>query len=207
MTTTEPPNENPPSLRPQSLPSLPPTPATPQEIIVELSRLSVVMAHQSAMTKEDQALRFAALCEDLKGKTVDEIRDGCRRYRRNPKNRFFPTPGELLEACRNPFASPPGRGYGPTPEHPEPLPREVAAAIVEKRRQESGHWWRGAGEELSIAALKEEILARPPVQPTPIPMTRTQRNILLRSLKRTLEHKYGGQAGKMIAELPEHDVW
>lgn len=46
-------------------------------------------------------------CEDLKHTTDAELADACRRWRMNAANKFFPTPGQLLDAGRNPFADPP----------------------------------------------------------------------------------------------------
>lgn len=104
--TTEETQANPSTSKEQGLPS-PRCLATDQEIIVELSRLSVQMAHQGNPNKQDIALKLAAMCDDLRGKTLEEIRDGCRRYRKNPANNFFPAPGQLLEAMKNPYADPP----------------------------------------------------------------------------------------------------
>lgn len=98
---------NPISLPAQNLPSQQSI-ATDQDIIVELSRLSIQMAHWGNPTKEEVALRLVAMCDDLRGHTLEEIRTGCRKYRQNPANKFFPgSPGQLLEAMKNPYADPP----------------------------------------------------------------------------------------------------
>jgi hypothetical protein len=81
--------------------------ATDQDIIVELTRLSVSLPHAGNPTKEDVALRLAAMCDDLRGRTLEDIRGGCRKFQQGPKNRFFPSPGQLLDAMKNPYSDPP----------------------------------------------------------------------------------------------------
>lgn len=39
-------------------------------------------------------------CEDLAGYPETVIADACQDYRRNPDNKFFPTPGQLLAYCQ-----------------------------------------------------------------------------------------------------------
>lgn len=183
--TTEPQSDNPSTSKAQNLPSLR-YPATDQEIIVELSRLSIQMAHQGNPTKQDIALKLAAMCDDLRGKTIEEIRDGCRRYRRNPESVFFPTPGQLLDACRNPYEDHgPRRHYDPLPELP-PL-----SACVSHLRAQEILALSGLVREMepSLVAIKEEILSRPRIQPEPIPLPPGRRDELWDHLSKTLALK------------------
>lgn len=41
----------------------------------------------------------------------------CRRWRQGADNKFFPTPGQLLELCTPPFADKPGKSHGRQTEH------------------------------------------------------------------------------------------
>lgn len=86
-------------------------PATPTEIITELDRLSLPY-HRPDMTEGKWRQLFLMFCEDLKGKTLAQIQMACRRWRQGADNKFFPTPGQLLELCIPPFADKPGRSRG-----------------------------------------------------------------------------------------------
>lgn len=46
---------------------------------------------------------------DLAGLSAYQVEDACAQYRRNGANRFFPTPGQLLDAAKDKFADPPRR--------------------------------------------------------------------------------------------------
>lgn len=173
--------------------------ATRADIMVELTRLAVHFP--TSLSPEEQALRLSEFCHDLKGKTLEEIRYGCRRYRQNPENRFFPTPGQLLEACRNPFEAPRGRTYDPLDDLPPALPADVAQKLIEKTRAK--YDFKPAGQEPSIEELKRQARERPTIQPVPIPMTQERRAELLHHIKQNLLFKYGENAGKYIAELPD----
>ena len=121
------------------------------------------MSYPQTLSPQQVASRCADFCEDLKGKTLDEIRRGCMRYRRNPENKFFPTPGQLLEACRNPFADAKPRRYetlaelGPAPER----------SRVEKMITLSRDVLRVGRPSDDIASVKLGILDRPPLEMTP----------------------------------------
>ncbi len=86
------------------------------------------------------AILFQTFIEDLAHKTLDEIRDGCRRYRTNPENRFFPSPGQLLEACRNPFDSPPHHRHYSEPAliGNNTIPPTRAQQVIEATRKRLG---------------------------------------------------------------------
>jgi len=45
--------------------------------------------------------RFLDFCFDLEGVTEAGLEAACIAYRREPKNKFFPTPGALLELCKD----------------------------------------------------------------------------------------------------------
>lgn len=56
-------------------------------------------------------MRLASVAGDLNGKSIEQIRDACKRYRVNGENRFFPTSGQLLDLMKNPYADPPPRHH------------------------------------------------------------------------------------------------
>lgn len=173
--------------------------ATREDIMVELTRLAVHFP--TSLSPQEQALRLSEFCHDLKGKTLEEIRYGCRRYRQNPENRFFPTPGQLLEACKNPFETYTSRRYDPLDGLPPALSPEIAQKLIKNTRAKYN--FVPADQEPTVEELKRQARERPTIQPEPIPMTRERRGELLTHLKRNLEYKFGEMAAKYIAELPE----
>jgi hypothetical protein len=107
----------------------------------------------------------------------------------------------LLEACRNPFdTAGPRRHYEPLPE----LPSIGACVTPERMRADIQALGLGERSEPSIEERKAAILARPPTQWPKDEMSPERKNMLLRSLKRALEFKYGFDAQRYIAELPTH---
>lgn len=86
-------------------------PATDQDIVTEMSRLSI--HYPGSLTAQESAIRLASFVEDLRGKTIEEIRNACRRYRQNVANKFYPTPGQILDLMKNPYDAPRGKSYGP----------------------------------------------------------------------------------------------
>lgn len=46
--------------------------------------------------------------EDLRGYSSNQVESACRNYRRDPENKFFPTPGQLIDLIprASPFTSP-----------------------------------------------------------------------------------------------------
>jgi len=52
---------------------------------------------------------------DLDGLSPYQVEDACANYRRNPENKFFPTPGQIIEAVGGKFSEQPRRlqGYDP----------------------------------------------------------------------------------------------
>lgn len=55
------------------------------------------------MTDSERKVWFSDYCRDLADKSDAQLAYACRRYRQNSANRFFPTPGQLLELCDSPF--------------------------------------------------------------------------------------------------------
>ena len=93
--------------------------------------------------------------------TLEQVRYGCNRYRKNPENKFFPTPGQLLEASKNPFDNdPPYRRHMPYRDDlPPAMPPEIARALAKTTREKYN--FLDATEK-----LKEEIRNRPPLVQT-----------------------------------------
>lgn len=55
------------------------------------------------------------MLQDTSGLSAYEVEDACAAYRRNGANRFFPTPGQLMDAIKSKFTDPPRRleAYNP----------------------------------------------------------------------------------------------
>jgi hypothetical protein len=68
----------------------------------------LAIIYPSNLSKEENALRLGSVAGDLSGKSIEQIRDACKRYRVNGENRFFPTSGQLLDLMKNPYADAPG---------------------------------------------------------------------------------------------------
>lgn len=58
---------------------------------------------------------------DLDGLSPYQIEDACANYRRDPANKYFPTPGQIIEAMRGKFEEKPQRlpKYNPDEFHCE----------------------------------------------------------------------------------------
>lgn len=149
------------------------------------------------MTPGKWKVLFATYYDDLKLLSFEELQYGCIRYRKDADNKFFPTPGQLLEACKNPYDSRP-RNYAPLDDLPPAMSEQDAKALIDKISSK----YRLTHNVESIG-LKEEILARPPIPY--VPMTKSRRDELLSRLKRALTFRYEdpAEAAKYIAELPE----
>ena len=155
--------------------------ATARDIVMELERLAVAFP-RADMDARKWSVLFETFFEDLQGLSIEAIRGGCRRYRRNPENRFFPSPGQLLEACKNPFdVSGPPRRYDPLPE----LPPIGECVSPERMRDDIAKAGLGDRKERSLVALKDEILARPrlPYVETPEDVKRARAEALQRRLQ------------------------
>ena len=166
-------------------------PATARDLTIELERLAIHFPRTDMDARKWQLL-FETFRLDFQGMTLAEIQNGCRRYRKNPENRFFPTPGQLLAACANPYDSPKGKTYDPLPALPM-----VGECVTPERMRETLKQHGFADRKNDLAGRNGEILTR---QRIPyVPMTQE----LLRCIKQTLRHRYpADEAQKYIAELP-----
>lgn len=72
--------------------------AKPEEIIAELAKLDVIFPTNLAV--EERSLRYRVFCDDLGHLPRWKVERACRLYRYNPENRFFPSPGQLLELTK-----------------------------------------------------------------------------------------------------------
>lgn len=70
----------------------------PKRLIAHLRALAVTHPMQE-LSEAEASLKFRIFCEDLRNVPEAVIEAACRSYRRDPKNRFFPTPGQLLALC------------------------------------------------------------------------------------------------------------
>ena len=151
-----------------------------REMVIELERLAISYP-RTDMDQHKWAALFATFYEDCRHLTLNQIQDGCRRYRQEPSNRFFPTPGQFLAACRSPFETrgPAKASYRAaddptvtrTPEEIEALlsrtraryPTKDADLVARSAKQVRDNWEVPSPE--AQAALKREILARPKLGP------------------------------------------
>jgi hypothetical protein len=137
------------------------------------------------MTDDDRRVWLMTWCEDLAYKTDAELAYGCARYRRDKENKFFPTPGQLLEACKNPYDSGPGRRYDPLPPLPE-ITRtpEQLQELIQNTYKKANYFPHEKTGNPSLESIKAEILARPP---TPVvPMTPERKKELLDTAARRI---------------------
>lgn len=158
------------------------TRATPQEIMIEIARLEIHCPVFSPMTPESRREWIVTLCQDLAYKSLAELQYGARRYRTTAGNKWFPTPGAWLEACKNPFDMPAGKTYAKLEELPPPMDVDRAEQVIRSTYRKHQYFPHGEGVSLS---LKEEILARP--LPAVVPMTPERKRELLENLDRRLE--------------------
>jgi hypothetical protein len=72
----------------------------------------LAIIYPSNLSKEENALRLGSVAGDLSGKSIEQIRDACKRYRTNGENKWFPTSGQLLDLLKNPYADAPNASHG-----------------------------------------------------------------------------------------------
>lgn len=187
--TTKEPSELPSSLQKS-------TPATERDLVTELERLSIHFP-RTDMDSRKWAMLFQSFSEDFKNKSLEEIRDGCRRYRQNAENRFFPTPGQLLEACKNPFDTK-ERKYAPLEDLPPAMGRQDALALIEGIRKKYNV---RDPHEIATTALKDAILERPPLKMTPELEAREKAlaDERKQALQRALQEKLDAKASDFYA--------
>ena len=160
------------------------------EMVAELERLAMVYP-RADMDSRKWSILFLTFFEDLGRLTLENLRDGCSRYRRNPSNRFFPSPGQLLDACRDPYDDPPARRYAPLAALGRRLTPDEAAAAIERVRATTGY---DVSVERANVRRKAEILARPPLEMTPELRDREQK--LARERRKALARRLqNGSAG------------
>lgn len=107
-----------------------PEKATIEQIMGHLYSLALFYPQQE-LSKKDANLKFQVFCGDMRHVPEPILGEACRRYRTDAKNRFFPTPGQLLALCKieQAYIGPPVRPAidGPlcreVPPHPCPVPR------------------------------------------------------------------------------------
>lgn len=73
-------------------------PGTRKDLAVCLGQLAIVYA-SSHRTEHEWEMLFDIYSEDLAEVPADILADACRAYRRDPANKFFPTPGQILGLC------------------------------------------------------------------------------------------------------------
>lgn len=174
------------ALKPQSNSSPNSMPATPQETLEVLERLAIHYP-RSDMNPQKWKLLFRSFLEILNGKTLTELRSGAHRYLRNAENKFFPTPGQLLDAMKNPFETHHARRYSELEPLPPPLSKHDAMKVIEETRAKYNF---GQTDEPEILK-REEILNRPPLVMTPELIEREKQMAPIRAaaIKRALELK------------------
>jgi hypothetical protein len=92
---------------------------TLRDMVMELERLAIHFP-RTDMDSAKWKVLFLTFHEDCKHLSFARLREACRRYRQNPDNRFFPTPGQLLGTLKTGFdavyISPPKPKLLPEPE-------------------------------------------------------------------------------------------
>jgi hypothetical protein len=73
---------------------------TRKELGMHLAALGVIYPPRASMSKAELTLRYRIFFDDLAGLSESEMARACERYRRDPKNLFFPTPGQLLKLAK-----------------------------------------------------------------------------------------------------------
>lgn len=134
---------------------------TDRDFLTEMERLAVAYP-RTDMDPRKWRILWQTYWDDLSHLTLAQLRDGCARYRRNSENRFFPSPGQLLEAARNPFESRGASKAAFKDDLPPAVADEVAKAMIARAEALGGFAKKATGEK-STAELKAEILARRPL--------------------------------------------
>ena len=73
---------------------------TREHLTAHILAMGVIYPARNAMTEEELILRYQIFYDDLRSLSEGELASACERYRKNPDNRFFPTPGQLLRLAR-----------------------------------------------------------------------------------------------------------
>lgn len=77
-----------------------PPAAMMRDYVTQLGRLSLHYWRPD-FTPEQAKLMFQDFASDMAGTTAAELVEACNEWRRDPENRFFPRPGELLELVKD----------------------------------------------------------------------------------------------------------
>ncbi len=75
--------------------------AKDEAILAELAKLSLVYWRPDFTPTQAKQL-YAMYIDDLRAWSLADIKSACKTYRRNGENRFFPTPGQLLDLIAKP---------------------------------------------------------------------------------------------------------
>lgn len=121
---------------------------------------------------------------------IAQIQYGVRKILETSK--FFPAPAELLEATRNPFWDHKSGKPAFKDDLPEALPEEVRKAMIDRAESMGGFAKKATGEK-TLAEIKADILARPPLVMTP-EMEELEKALYrerMDNLERRLESKHG----------------
>jgi len=85
-----------------------PDDAREKAISAAIAQLSLIYWRPD-FTPQQFKFAIAAYLEDFRKLSVYQVEMACREYRRNPENKFFPTPGQLLDLTKDKFADTPSR--------------------------------------------------------------------------------------------------
>lgn len=121
---------------------------------------------------------------------IQDLQYGVRKILE--KSKFFPAPAELLEATRNPYGDPKSAKPAFKDDLPSSVPPAAAKAMIERAEAMGGFAKKATGEK-TLAEIKEEILARPPLVMTP-EMEELEKALYrerMSNLNRRLESKHG----------------
>lgn len=158
---------------------------TKREMVTELERLAITYP-RTDMDPRKWMLLFETFWADIRHLTLNSLRDGCRRYRTNAANRFFPSPGQLLEACRDPFD-------GIFPNRPPALPAPEDQPLTADTIANCGEILKGylstVDPELKRPEIKEVVMTSELEQ-----RERDLRELRQRNLERRLALKEEEQA-------------
>lgn len=113
----------------QELSSPPKSSTKTTEVAASLARLALHYWRPD-FTPAQAKLLLADFLHDLQGYPPKDVEYACAAYRQNPENRFYPTPGQLLEILKR-YDPPRSR---PTYRAPR-VELQVAANLPERLRE------------------------------------------------------------------------
>jgi len=85
--------------------------SSPAEQVRKVVALTKLRSHfyQPGQTEAQIRGVIDDMLADLDGLSAYQVEDACANYRRDPANKFFPTPGQIIEALRGKHSEPPRR--------------------------------------------------------------------------------------------------